>query len=176
MTPRRILVVAGARALDRTIAGRRWAYRALALRLFSPTALFDTLAHGDCAGVDRWADDLARVLWLDCVLWPLGQSAQLRTHISPNATGLRSLRNADNYPYSKALERNAAMARWAGDQQAAGHHVVALTLRCGWPLCDGERATQGTAHARDRLVAALGAEHVTDLECPTEFGPKDGAA
>lgn len=29
----------------------------------------------------------------------------------------------------------------------------------------------GTAHARDRLREALGADRVTDLVCPPQFGP-----
>lgn len=148
----RILVVTGSRALSRTLAARRWARYELAARIFSPTNLVDVVAHGMCPdSPDLWADELAVHAGCDAVKFPA------RTTAAPwRAT---------------PLERNAMMARWAGDMLAWKYDVTALSLRCAWPLKDDARKTEGAAHCRDHLIRALGAERVTDLECPAEFGP-----
>lgn len=175
VTVRHILVVTGSRALDRTRAAKLWALRELASRLLSGAV--DTVAHGGCRhSPDDWSDTLAtNFTWgtvVDVVRW-----AMPKTDSDPRGAykivggNFVLIRNADRYPYAKPLERNAAMALWAGDLLSEGHDVRGLALRCDWPLRDGERATQGTAHCRDRLVVALGAGRVKDLVCPREFGP-----
>jgi len=165
--PRRILVVSGARALSRTPAARVWSVREIVSRLDARV----TLAHGDCReGPDLWAWSVARLALATIVAFP----AYSEPYFTDPDASVRPLRGADLYVYKTPLERNAAMARWAGDMLRKGLDVRALSLRCDWPLVDGERATQGTAHARDRLVAALGAERVTDLVCPREHGPSGG--
>ena len=132
----------------------------------------DTIVHGACEGPDTWADGLAWTSLLTRVAWPLGGIAHVIRHTGDApAWASRPIANAESYRYDGPHPRNDAMARWAGDR-ARVDDVRALTLRCAWPLVDGERATQGTAHARDRLVAALGAARVTDLVCPRELGPE----
>lgn len=167
MTPRRILVVAGARALSRTARARVWAAARIIESMERSGA--DTICHGACiASPDEWAGDLARIGRLTQVSWPLALG---HARVWVPGDKIRNLREADEYAFSEALERNAVMARWAGDMLRAGHHVEALTLRCEWPVVDGDRATQGTASARDRLIEQLGRERVTDLVCPREHGP-----
>jgi hypothetical protein len=132
----------------------------------------DVIVHGACEGPDAWADGLAWTALVTRVVWPLGGVAHVIRHTGgAPAWASRPIADVERYAYYSPLQRNEAMAQWAGDQQRAGHSAVALTLRCDWPLRDGERATQGTATARDRLVDALGAERVTDLVCPRELGP-----
>ena len=176
--PRRILVVSGARALRRTRAAKLWALRELAARIYSGEV--DTVAHGVCRGSpDDWSDHLAHNIcsWgevVDVVRWAMPEKEYDPKGAYKIVNGdFVLIKGAERYPYATPLERNAAMARWAGDMLRAGLDVRALTLRCDWPLVDGERATQGTAHARDRLVAALGAARVTDLVCPRELGPAE---
>jgi hypothetical protein len=95
-------------------------------------------------------------------------------YVTDSDASVRPVGGSERYAYKTPLERNAAMARWAGDMLRRGLDVRALSLRCGWPFVDGQRATQGTAHARDHLVRALGAERVVDLVCPREHGPTMG--
>lgn len=162
--PRRILVVSGARALSRTPAARLWALREILLRLDPHTVV----AHGDCyEGPDVWGWSLARIGCLPQVCFP----ARAAPYITERDGSVRPLRG--DFKYSSPLERNDVLARWAGGQLRMGRDVRAITLRCDWPLVDGERATQGTAYTRDRLVEALGAERVTDLVCPAQFGPSE---
>lgn len=167
---RRILVVAGARALSRTPEARVWSLAQITTAMHAHRA--DVIVHGACEGPDVWADGLAWTSLLTRVAWPLGGVAHVIRHTGgAPAWASRPIADAGNYAYASPLDRNAAMARWAGDMLRAGLDVHGLTLRCDWPMRDGERATQGTAHARDRLVAALGAARVTDLVCPRELGP-----
>ena len=174
----RILVVTGARALRRTRTSRLWALRELSARIYAGNV--DVVAHGYCSdSPDQWADDLARIMMsaspVEVVRWliPRRESDPQGPYKIVNGK-FELIRGADRYPYKEPLERNAAMARWAGDMLRKGLDVRALSLRCDWPLVDGQRATQGTRDARDRLVAALGAERVTDLVCPREHGPSGG--
>lgn len=168
--PRRLLVVAGARALSRTPAARVWSLAQIATAMHTHRA--DVIVHGACEGPDVWADGLAWTSLLTRVVWPLGGVAHVIRHTGgAPAWASRPIADVERYPYASPYDRNAAMARWAGDR-ARVDDVRALTLRCDWPLRDGERATQGTAHARDRLVVALGAERVTDLVCPRDLGPE----
>ena len=165
--PQRILVVTGARALSRTPEARVWALREIVARLDARV----TLAHGDCReGPDLWAWSTARLTVSPIVAFP----AFAEPYVTDPDASVRPLGGAEHYVYKTPLERNTAMARWAGDMLRRGLDVRALSLRCDWPFVDGQRATQGTAHARDHLVRALGAERVTDLVCPREFGPTMG--
>lgn len=167
-SPQRILVVAGARALSRTVAARLWSLREILAHLNGVTCV----AHGDCReGPDLWAWTLARCASINTVAW----TAFAEPHVVDGDGMARALRHAERYAYRTPLERNGAMARWAGDMAVAGADVTALTLRCDWPWTDDRRATQGTAHARDRLREALGADRVMDLVCPPQFGPGDAA-
>lgn len=166
--PRRILVVSGARALSRTPAARVWSLAQIATAMHAHCA--DTIVHGACEGPDVWADLIAREAHITRVKFPL----ETRAHalfFRGRAWNAREIADPDRYAYATPLARNDAMARWAGDR-ARVDDVRALTPRCDWPMRDGERATQGTAYARDRLVAALGAARVTDLVCPRGLGPE----
>lgn len=170
----RILVVTGSRALSRTLAARRWARYELAARIFSPTNLVDVVAHGMCPdSPDLWADELAVHAGCDAVKFPARTTAApwRATPYVRVGTTHRPMSTAMQYVYATPLERNAMMARWAGDMLAWQYDVTALSLRCAWPLKDDARKTEGAAHCRDHLIRALGAERVTDLECPAEFGP-----
>lgn len=167
--PRRILVVAGSRALARTPAARLWALAEIIAAMRTHSA--DTVCHGACIGSpDEWSSDLARMARIGTVAWPLSPN---RARVWAPGVAPRNLLDGDRYPYDGPHPRNAAMARWAGDRLRVGDDVRALTLRCPWPMADG-RTTQGTAHARGELVRALGAERVTDLVCPRELGPTAG--
>lgn len=162
--PQRVLVVAGARALSRTPEARVWALREIVARLDARV----TLAHGDCReGPDLWAWSVARLAVSPIVAFP----AFAEPYVTDPDASVRPLGGAVKYTYKTPLERNAVMARWAGEMLRRGLDVRALTLRCEWPLIDGMRATQGSAHARDQFVFALGAARVVDLVCPRELGP-----
>ena len=165
----RILVVAGARALDVSPAARLWAMRELAARVLS--GRYTTVVQGRCAkSPDEWADELAKLGRLVRIAWPIDGGPLVSIPVQPFGWHVRDLRDAARYPYQGPLPRNEAMALWAGDQRRAGHDVDAVTLRCDWPAADGRR-TNGTGRARDYLVAQLGADRVTDLVCPLEYGP-----
>lgn len=171
--PRRILVVAGARALLRTPEARVWSLAQIATAMHTHRA--DVIVHGACKGSpDEWADELARQALLSRVRFPVGEAPTIIVHRDHAPVwAARPIAHAKIYVRSTPLDRNAAMALWASHVTvAAAGDFRALTLRCDWPLRDGERATQGTATARDRLVAALGAARVTDLVCPRELGPE----
>lgn len=174
MKPLRILVVTGSRALTRTVAARRWARFELAARIFSATDLVDVVAHGVCPeSPDVWADELAVLASCDAVKFP-ARSTNAPWRATPyvrRGTTHRPMTTAMQYVYATPLERNAMMARWAGDMLAQGHNVTAIALRCPWPLKDDARKTEGAAHCRDHLIRAIGAARVVDLECPREFGP-----
>lgn len=167
--PFRILVVAGARALSRTRAARLWAVGYLASRIYNGQS-FDAVAHGGCrSSPDEWADELASVAAIDRVVWALGKQPRVYDAYA----GLwRGMVGHERFPYKQPLERNAAMALWAGSMLRRGLDVRAVTLRCPWPMRDGERATQGTANARDELIRELGVDRVSDMECPTKHGPQ----
>ncbi len=165
--PQRILVVTGARALSRTPEARVWALREIVARLDARV----TLAHGDCReGPDLWAWSVARLALATVVAFP----AYSEPYLTDPDASVRPLRGTERCAYKMPLERNTTMARWAGDMLGRGLDVRALSLRCDWPFVDGQRATQGTAHARDHLVRALGAERVTVLVCSREHGPTAG--
>jgi hypothetical protein len=166
--PQRILVVAGARALSRTPAARSWALAKIATMMHDLRVT--AVCHGACPdSPDEWAEGIARVATLAFIRWPAGGTPSVSRY-SETGGIFRNVAGHEGYPYVRPLERNAAMATWAGDRLRAGDEVHALTLRCPWPMADG-RTTQGTAHARDHLVRALGAERVVDLVCPREHGP-----
>lgn len=172
--PQRILVVAGSRALSRTPAARLWALAAIARVMHDLRVT--AVCHGACPdSPDEWAEGIARVATLAFIRWPAGGTPS-ESRYSETGGIFRSVAGHESYPYTRPLERNAAMARWAGDRLRVGLDVRALSLRCDWPFVDGQRATQGTAHARDHLVRALGAARVVDLVCPRELGPTMGGA
>lgn len=174
MAERRILVVTGARALSRTPAARLWALRELAARIYSGEV--DAVAHGACAeSPDDWADTLAREAHIARIRFRVGSTPDVIVHRDHAPVwAARPIAFAATYDTSTPLRRNASMGRWASDITVAGLDVRALSLRCSWPLVDGQRATQGTRDARNRLVEAIGAERVTDLVCPAEHGPSGG--
>lgn len=167
---RRIIVIAGARALSRTRAARRWAVSYLASRIYNGAG-FDTVVHGGClSSPDEWSDELASVAAIDRVVWSLRRHPRVFDASSGN---WRDMKGYASFPYSNPLERNDAMALWAGAMLRKGADVHAVTLRCPWPLRDGERATQGTAHARDALLRELAdPARVRDIECSAAFGPQ----
>ena len=161
-----ILVVSGSRALRRTPAARVWSLAQITASMNHDRA--EAVAHGGCPdSPDDWCERLALLAGLTRVCWPI----EGFPFVAPASGRMRPVADADRYPYEGPLRRNAAMARWAGDLLRAGHDVRALALRCDWPLREGERATQGTANCRERLIEALGAERVMDLACPKEHGP-----
>lgn len=163
----RLLLVAGARTRARPHPRGAVVGDARARRACSLGALRDRRA-GACP---KSPDELAKLARLVRIAWPRDGGPQVFIPVQPFGWHARDLRDADRYPYQGPLQRNEAMALWAGDQLRAGRDVDAVTLRCDWPLKDGERKTLGTTHARDHLVTQLGAARVTDLVCPREFGP-----
>lgn len=172
----RVLVVGGARALSRTPAARLWALAEIAAAMRAHGAT--VVAHGACRGSpDEWADDLARIALVARVRFPVGEAPTIIVHRDRAPVwAARPIAHAKIYVRSTPLDRNAAVAQWASAVMVAGAgDVRALTLRCDWPFVDGQRATQGSAHARDQLVRALGADRVTDLVCPRELGPTRAA-
>lgn len=175
--PQNILVVTGSRALARTAAARVWALRELAARIYSGTV--DVVAHGACRNSpDDWADNLAKNFGVDTsigvVRWHMKRDASDPPGPYKVVDGnFVLIRGAELYPYATTLERNSAMARWAGDMLKIGLGVTGLALRCEWPLRDGERKTEGAAHCRDALFRALGADRVEDLVCPRHLGPQE---
>lgn len=160
----RVLVVAGARALQDTPGARRWSLTQLTTAADELGA--DVVVHGGCAGPDLWADELAKMALLTRVVWPHSAAPHVLAYVD-GAWRSKELRDAELYRYQGPLPRNAAMARWAAAQAIAGHRVVAVILRAPWSR------THGSEHARDQLRKRIGDVNVADLVCPGERGPKN---
>lgn len=170
--PLRLLVVTGSRALADTRAAKRWALHILAEHLFAGDV--DVVVTGACRrSPDDWADHLAnsRTSWgtvVQVIRWPL-PGGSLTDHCDEGGPykivkgHFVRLRDADRYPYTTPLERNAAMVRWAADQRAVGHVVRVLGLRAPWA------ATRGTEHTLTQARKA-GLDAV-ECVCPRELGP-----
>lgn len=170
--PLRLLVVTGSRALNDTRASKTWALRILAEHVFAGDV--DVVVTGACRrSPDDWADHLAnsRTSWgtvAHVIRWPV-PGGSLTDHCDEGGPykvvrgHFVRLRDADRYPYTTPLERNAAMIRWAADQRDAGHVVRVLGLRAPWATTGGTAAT--LRHAQRAGLDAV--EYV----CPREFGP-----
>lgn len=165
MTPLRILVVAGSRALQDTPGARRWSLAQLTMAIDELGA--DAVVHGGCAGPDLWADELAKMALLMRIVWPHSATPHVLAHTDGVGWRSKELRDAELYPYHGPLPRNATMARWAAAQAVANHRVAAVVLRAPWSR------TRGSEHARDQLRKRIGEVNVADLVCSPEHGPKN---
>lgn len=167
--PLRILVVTGARVLDVDDRPRRWARmrvaEAITDTLFTTGGPADLVVHGDAAGPDRWAEDLATYLLLPRVVFSLVLPGR---PVSRSGSRWRATRDADRYTYDGPLPRNAVMMRWAADRRAEGHVVEVLALTAPWSN------TGGTRHAMARAEELE--LPVIHYDAPDDAWPRDRGA